>query len=121
MQAQQERDEFLRIIEKQKAQEEFERKAAEEKRKFAFSHAAGIRTQIGKNETYIKKEREAFLAEGARTRAKIDAEREKITNIKGQKISELNKLNIPEKYKFELKTKKISFWNRLSRCQTSIN
>ena len=74
-----------------------------------YTHAAQLRTMISKNELVARKEREDYLDEGRKIRKMIDTEREKIQHIKYNKIDQLDKLDIAEKYKFELKTKKISF------------
>ena len=107
-QAKQERDEFLRIITKQKEVEEQERRIEEEKKNVLKGHAVGIRTQILQNEEHKKQDRLNYLEEGKLVRQKLEDERKKIERIKGKKLGELQGLSIPDKYQAELAKKKIT-------------
>lgn len=108
-QAKQERDEFLRIIHKQKEVEEQERRIEEEKKDVLKKHSNQLRTQIHTNDEQGKQDRLDYLEEGRKIRQKIDDERVKIEAIKQKKLGELGALNIPEKYAAELAKKKIAF------------
>ena len=108
-QAKQERDEFLRIIHKQKEVEESERRIEEEKKDVLKKHSNQLRTQIHTNDEQGKQDRLDYLEEGRKIRQKIDDERVKIEAIKQKKLGELGALNIPEKYAAELAKKKIAF------------
>lgn len=108
-QAKQERDEFVRIISKQKEVEEQERRIEEEKKEVLKKHSHQLRTQIQTNDEKSKQDRLDYLEEGRKIRQKIDEERHKIEAIKQKKLQELNTLNIPEKYTAELAKKKIAF------------
>lgn len=108
-QAKQERDEFLRIIEKQKEVAEQERRIEEEKKNILKNHSTQLRSQIQTNDEKHKQERLDYLEEGRKVRQKIEDERRKIEAIKQKKLEELNNLSIPDKYKAELAKKKIAF------------
>ncbi len=81
-QAKQERDEFLRIIQKQKEVEEQERRIEEEKKEVLKKHSQQLRTQIHTNDEKSKQDRLDYLEEGRKIRQKIDEERRKIEAIK---------------------------------------
>ena len=81
-QAKQERDEFLRIIHKQKEVEEQERRIEEEKKEVLKKHSLQLRTQIQGNDEKTKQDRLDYLEEGRKIRQKIDEERSKIEAIK---------------------------------------
>lgn len=85
-QARTERDEFLRVISKQKEEEENEKKLAQEKIEALKTHQKCIQSQIGKNDDVRKQDRLDYLEEGAKTRDKINNEREKIKGIKEAKL-----------------------------------
>jgi hypothetical protein len=50
-----------------------------------------------------------FLEEGRKVREKIENDRQKIKDIQGAKISELNDNGIDKKYLYELQKKTVSF------------
>lgn len=106
-QAKAERDSFLRVIEKQKEQEEHDRMLDEERRKAKNNHAQCIRDQILNNTDKKKYDRLDYLEEGRKLRAKMDGERRKVEAIKQQKLGELQGLGIEEKYQAELARKKV--------------
>jgi hypothetical protein len=108
-QAKQERDEFMRVIQKQREIEEQERRIAEQKKTTLKGHANQLRTQIVQNEEVSKQERLDFLEEGRKVRQKIDEERNKIQAIKEKKLKDLTSLGIEEKYTAQLARKKIQF------------
>jgi L-2-hydroxyglutarate oxidase LhgO len=81
-QAKQERDEFLRIIHKQKEVEEQERRIEEEKKEVLKKHSYQLRSQIQTNDEKTKQDRLDYLEEGRKIRHKIDEERTKIEAIK---------------------------------------
>lgn len=97
-QAKQERDEFMRVIQKQREIEEQERRIAESKKTTLKGHSNQLRTQIVQNDEVKKQERLDFLEEGRKVRQKIDEERNKIQTIKDKKLKDLTSLGIEEKY-----------------------
>lgn len=86
-----------------------ERRLEEEKREALKNHSKMIRMQISKNEELKKQERLDYLEEGKKTRQALEEERQKIMQIKQNKLDNLAKLNIPSKYMGELKNKKVTF------------
>mmetsp|Transcript_17781 Transcript_17781/g.39237 ORF Transcript_17781/g.39237 Transcript_17781/m.39237 type:complete len:518 (+) Transcript_17781:69-1622(+) len=107
-QAKFERDEFERIIEVHMQQEHAERKRGEEELTMRKQHSVEIRNQIAAREERSLQDRRDFLEEGNVVRAQIAAERKKLEKIKQQKIEQLKKEGVPEKYWAELERKKIS-------------
>ncbi len=97
----------MRIIQKQKEVEEQERRIEEEKKEVLKKHSHQLRSQIHTNDEKGKQERLDYLEEGRKVRQKIEEEKRKIEAIKNKKLSELNGLDIPDKYKAELAKKKI--------------
>jgi len=108
-QAKKERDEFMRVIQKQREVEEQERRIGQQKKTTLKSHSNQIRTQIVQNDEIKKQERLDFLEEGRKVRQKIDEERNKIEIIKEKKLNGLKGIGIEEKYTAELAKKKIKF------------
>lgn len=106
-QAKAERDDFLRIIERQKEDEMKERALEDEKKNALKAHANVIRKQIEKNTEVKKQERLDYLEEGKRVRQKLEDERLKVEQIKQQKLAGIQQLGIEPKYQTELAKKKI--------------
>lgn len=77
-QAKAERDDFLRIIERQKEDEQKERDLDQEKKNALKSHANVIRKQIDKKTEFKKQDRLDYLEEGKRVRQKLEDERLKV-------------------------------------------
>jgi hypothetical protein len=107
-QAKQERDEYLRIISKQKEEEMREALIEEEKNNILKVHSNQLRSQITQNEEVKKQERLDHLEEGRKVRQEQLEEKMRLEQIKKKKIGELNQLGIPKKYTTDLSKKKIS-------------
>lgn len=108
-QAQQEREEFMRIIRSQKEEAEKERQIELEKKNILKNHSHQLRTQIIQNEEVKKQERLDYLEEGRRVRQNLENEKKRLEQIKGDKLKEIQSLGISEKYQADLAKKKISF------------
>lgn len=106
-QAKAERDEFLRIIQKQKEMETEEREIETQKQGAFRGHAQTIRDQIGINAELKKQERLDYLEEGRKVRQKIEDERLKVEGIKAQKLQGLREIGIADKYQADLSKKRI--------------
>lgn len=81
-QAKAERDAFLKIIEKQKNEEENEKRVESEKQNAFRNHAGAIREQITKNGEVKKQDRLDYLEEGRKVRQRLEEERLKVDGIK---------------------------------------
>lgn len=97
-QAKAERDAFLKVIAKQKEEEENEKRLEYERQGAFKNHSIAIRTQIGKNDDVKKQERLDYLEEGRKVRQKLEDDRQKVEGIKGQKLASLQKMGIDGKY-----------------------
>lgn len=106
-QAKVERDDFLRIIERQKAEEQKERELEEEKKRQLRNHADVVRAQISKNQQLTEQQRLDYLEEGKKVRQKLEEDRQKLEAIKQQKLNNIAELGIEKKYQYELAKKKI--------------
>ena len=104
-----EREEFLRVINKQREEEEAERRLAEEKKNALRLHQDCVRAQIANNAEVKKQDRLDYLEEGKKTSQQLEEQRQKIMEIKKRKIESVQGLEIPDKYKQELLKKKVSF------------
>ncbi|CAD8168660.1 unnamed protein product [Paramecium pentaurelia] len=107
-QARLERDEFQRVIQKQKQERENELRLQQEKEQMVKKHAEELRKQISMNEEKRKQEERDKLEEGKKIRDKMINEKKLLENIKEQKLKGLNDNTIPDKYKAELAKKKIN-------------
>lgn len=101
-QAEQERKEFLAVIEKQKAEEENEKRMAQERLTTLRTHQTTLMAQIGKNADVRKQGRLDYLEEGKKTRDKIENDRKKLVQIKASKLDQIKGHGISEKYQAEL-------------------
>jgi len=107
-QAKFERDEFDRIINVQMEQEGAERQRQADERSKRVDHSQELRRQIVAREEKSYQERRDFLEEGNAVRATVATDRKQLESIKAQKIAQLKKEGVPEKYWAELAKKKIS-------------
>lgn len=97
-QAKAERDAFLKVIERQKQDEENEKRIEGERQTAFKNHSTQIRTQIGKNDEVRKQDRLDYLEEGRKVRQKLEDDRQKVEGIKGSKLQSLQKMGIDSKY-----------------------
>jgi hypothetical protein len=80
-QATAEREDFLRIVQKQKEEEETERQMEAQRKSAANAHRVCVQEQMAKNDSNRKQTRLDFLEEGKRQRIKIEENRDKIKRI----------------------------------------
>lgn len=85
-QAKAERDDFLRIIERQKEDEQKERDMEAERQYQLRNHANVVRAQIAKNSTVKQQDRMDYLEEGKKVRQKLEDDRLKVEAIKQKKL-----------------------------------
>eukprot|EP00397_Hematodinium_sp_SG-2012_P033646 GEMP01035976.1.p1 GENE.GEMP01035976.1~~GEMP01035976.1.p1 ORF type:complete len:515 (+),score=164.72 GEMP01035976.1:290-1834(+) len=107
-QAKFERDEFERIIEVQMQQEDAERSRQVAEKRIRLAHCEELKDQIAAREEKALQDRRNALEQGNIVRAQLMVERRKLEKIKDKKISNLQKVGVPEKYWSELARKKIS-------------
>jgi len=85
-QAKAERDDFLRIIERQKEDEQKEREMEQERQYQLRNHANVVRAQIAKNSSVKQQDRLDYLEEGKKVRQKLEDDRLKVEAIKQKKL-----------------------------------
>jgi len=107
-QAQQEKEEFDRILRVQREAEESERSGKLKKLHAAHEHMEELQAQILMNAEVRKKNRMDFLDEGVQQRARMEAGRLKLEGIKAEKLATLHGNGVPEKYTVDLANKKFS-------------
>jgi len=107
-QAKFERDEFERIIDVQMQQEDAERTKQAEEQKLRNNHCQELMQQIAAREEKALQERRNQLEEGNINRAEMASERRKLEGIKAQKLAEMKKQGVPEKYCAQLARQKIA-------------
>jgi len=86
-QAKAERDDFLRIIDRQKEEEQRERELETEKQHQLRNHANVVRAQIAKNSSVSQQTRLDYLEEGKKVRQKLEDDRLKVESIKQKKLN----------------------------------
>ncbi|CAK89143.1 unnamed protein product (macronuclear) [Paramecium tetraurelia] len=106
-QAKLERDEFQKVIQKQKQERENEIKIFQDKEALRKKHAEELRKQIIQNEERKKQEERDKLEEGKKIKDRLNQEKRLLESIKDTKLKDLNEKSIPDKYKAELAKKKI--------------
>jgi len=106
-QAKAERDDFLRIIDRQKEDEQKERELEQERQHQLRNHANVVRAQISKNDNVKQQDRLDYLEEGKKVRQKLEDDRLKVEAIKQKKLGTIQNLGIESKYQYELAKKKI--------------
>ncbi|MDR3581786.1 MAG: hypothetical protein P4L67_00740 [Candidatus Pacebacteria bacterium] len=65
------------------------------------------REQIAKREELKQQAKKEYEMEGVVIRDKVQKERRKIEGIKSEKLEEMQRVGIPDKFKVDLKKKKI--------------
>eukprot|EP00357_Protocruzia_adherens_P001936 CAMPEP_0115024322 /NCGR_PEP_ID=MMETSP0216-20121206/33126_1 /TAXON_ID=223996 /ORGANISM="Protocruzia adherens, Strain Boccale" /LENGTH=530 /DNA_ID=CAMNT_0002398273 /DNA_START=28 /DNA_END=1620 /DNA_ORIENTATION=+ len=106
-QAKQERDEFMRIIAKQKEDQDVEKQQGEERSRIRREHAEQLRAQIQLNGESKKQHARDSQEEGRKIREQEVAMKKKLETIKQKKLGTLGEVGIPQKYKAQLARKKV--------------
>lgn len=102
-----EREEFEAIVKKQITDAEAER-SIEVNRGIKYNkYAVDLKVMIEDNSLKSRNDRNMYLDEGRKQRSMIAEEKAKLERIKQDKLSGLEKLEIPEKYLAELARKKV--------------
>jgi len=107
-QAQQEKEEFDRILRVQREAAELESGAKMKKSYAAREHMEELQAQILMNAEVRKKNRMDFLDEGLQQKSKMESDRLKLEAIKAEKLATLHTIGVPEKYTVDLASKQFS-------------
>ena len=107
-QAQQEKEEFDRILRVQREAESAEATAKSKKLHASQEHMMELQAQILMNAEVRKKNRMDFLDEGVQQRANMEAGRLKLESIKADKLRTLTTAGVPNKYTVDLANKKFT-------------
>ena len=107
-QAQQEKEEFDRILRVQREAEAGEAAAKSKKSHAAAEHMLELQAQILMNAEVRKKNRMDFLDEGVQQRANMEAGRLKLETIKADKLASLTGAGVPQHYLHDLANKKFT-------------
>lgn len=107
-QAQQEKEEFDRILRVQREAEEAEYAGKSKKIYASKEHMNELQAQILMNAEVRKKNRMEFLDEGVQQRARMEADRLKLEGIKKDKLRVLESAGVPAKYTVDLTHKKFT-------------
>ncbi|KAK7806048.1 hypothetical protein U0070_004756 [Myodes glareolus] len=105
VQVQRDRDEFERILRAQREQIEKEKLEQEKKAMGCLQHANELRWQVRENQQKQVQNRLATFEEGRRLKEEAQKRRERIEDIKKQKLEELRATGLPEKYCIEAERK----------------
>ncbi|XP_012584327.1 PREDICTED: cilia- and flagella-associated protein 45 isoform X1 [Condylura cristata] len=105
VQVQRDRDEFERILRAQREQIERERLEEEKRATGRLQHANELRCQVRENQQKQVQDRMATFEEGRRLKEEAQKRRERIDDIKKQKLEELRATGLPEKYCIEVERK----------------
>ncbi|XP_037362590.1 cilia- and flagella-associated protein 45 [Talpa occidentalis] len=105
VQVQRDRDEFERILRAQREQIERERLEEERRATGRLQHANELRCQVRENQQKQVQDRMATFEEGRRLKEEAQKRRERIDDIKKQKLEELRATGLPEKYCIEVERK----------------
>ncbi|XP_005078255.1 cilia- and flagella-associated protein 45 isoform X1 [Mesocricetus auratus] len=105
VQVQRDRDEFERILRAQREQIEKERLEQEKKATGCLQHANELRRQVRENQQKQVQNRLTTFEEGRRLKEEAQKRRERIEDIKKQKLEELRATGLPEKYCIEAERK----------------
>lgn len=106
-QAIREKEEFMRVLEVQQAQNAADAQVEIEAVKRASAHRNSILAQIEEREAEKVAARKAFLTEGSGYTRENNLERRRLNRIKAEKLAQLEAAGVPAKYRTELAKKKV--------------
>lgn len=107
-QARIDREQFEKVVEHQKKDEELEKLKLEEKKKHVSQNSVLVQQQIENQKQNADKKKREHFEEGLHLKKKQDAEQKKIELIRQQKLSQMVDSAIPSKYIVDLKKKDFS-------------
>ena len=106
--AKQEKEEFNRIIEAQKAEIEVEHAQEEQKAHMRKNHQEQLKGQINEREELQKQIKRDNLEEITLVKKAYEDEKKRLLQVKEKKMKELLNTGVPEKYQVELAKKKVA-------------
>jgi len=71
------------------------------------NHKQELLKQISEKEKAREEARQRYLQEGKHIEKELEAEKRKLERLKQQKLQELEKVGVPDKYRTELAKKKV--------------
>ncbi|KAG2500981.1 hypothetical protein HYH03_000803 [Edaphochlamys debaryana] len=102
-----EHDEFHRVLEVNRAKEYEELQQTVNSMTLNSKYKEQLLSQIQANDERRKRERQAYLEEGARLREAAEKEKQLLLQIKERKLGELQSAGVPSKYRAELEKMKV--------------
>lgn len=105
VQAQRERADFERVLHAQQELVEKDRRGEEEKRQAGTEYADQVRQQIREREQQRISQRNAFFDEGVKLDDEAKQRRQRLEDIKRQKLDELRAMGLADKYVNEVARK----------------
>jgi len=107
-QAQQEKEEFDRILRVQREADSLEKEEKSRKSRELSSHQEELQAQIMMNSEVRKKDRMNFLEEGKELSQRMQADRTMLESIKQSKLEKLHSAGVPQKYTVDLYNKRFT-------------
>ncbi|PNH08697.1 Coiled-coil domain-containing protein 19, mitochondrial [Tetrabaena socialis] len=107
--AQLEHGEFMRVLDVNRQKEYEDLQQTVNSMTLNHKYKEELLAQIQANEERRKRERQAYLEDGARLREAADKEKQLLAQIKERKLGELEGAGVPGKYRAELEKMKIQF------------
>ena len=106
-----EREMAMRTMQAQKESEDKERRLHDQKRAEISEFSVALKSQIRGNQDKRDMDKEDYFEQGRKTKAEVEAERQKILLIRDKKMHQLSQMpiDIPEQYKEKLAKKKATF------------
>ena len=103
------RELHMKVVQKQRADEEKERREMQQRRGLFLDYKGQLNKQMSKNEALRIDGKHQQIMDAKRTSLLIDQERNRIEMIKAQKLSTVKDLGVTEKYQYDLLKQKPSF------------
>uniref|UniRef100_A0A7S0VDS1 Cilia- and flagella-associated protein 45 n=1 Tax=Polytomella parva TaxID=51329 RepID=A0A7S0VDS1_9CHLO len=102
-----EKEEFERIILVNKSKAEDDLQLTKMQQNLNSKYKDDLQTQIQTNEEQRRRQRQQQLEEGVRQRVALEREKQLLLGIKSKKLSDLETMGVPAKYRAELEKMKI--------------
>jgi len=106
-QALKEREEFFVVLDAQKKQAQEEKRREDELQAARVKHKQELVNQIVTHDKQRVEHRKKYLEEGSGFHRELEVEKDKLEQLKQEKLKILEKVGVPEKYRAELARKKV--------------